>query len=178
MSDLCYTVAGMVTPKWSMSTEGQTFQVSVLPYRCSVCPCCCVCLGCCAADVGSSEGTYELPCICNDIKNCELNSFTIIKIKIYRYHTKSYGKHKLIPNPLVQQIQNYTSRPYVTYTASISLTEVTDFLFIIFHCRFLHLYIHIYTGVPPYPQVVRSVNYRSYVKPRIIPNAKYNVIFV
>jgi hypothetical protein len=31
------TVAGMVTPKVSMSTEGETLQVSVLPYRCSIC---------------------------------------------------------------------------------------------------------------------------------------------
>jgi len=28
----------MVTPKGSMSTEGQTLQVSVLSYRCSICP--------------------------------------------------------------------------------------------------------------------------------------------
>ena len=28
----CGTVAGMVTPKGSMSTEGETFQISVLPY--------------------------------------------------------------------------------------------------------------------------------------------------
>jgi hypothetical protein len=27
----------MVTPKGSMSTEGETFHVSVLPYRCSIC---------------------------------------------------------------------------------------------------------------------------------------------
>jgi hypothetical protein len=33
ISDLCGTVAGMVTPKGSMSTEGETLQVSVLPYR-------------------------------------------------------------------------------------------------------------------------------------------------
>ena len=52
----------MVTPKGSMSTEGETLQVSVLPYRRSVCPFCCVCLGCCAAEFGSSGGTYELPC--------------------------------------------------------------------------------------------------------------------
>jgi len=38
ISDLCGTVAGMVTAKGSMSTEGQTLQVSVLPYRCSICP--------------------------------------------------------------------------------------------------------------------------------------------
>ena len=31
-------VVGMVTPKDSMSTEGETPQVSVLPYRCSICP--------------------------------------------------------------------------------------------------------------------------------------------
>jgi hypothetical protein len=31
------TAAGMVTPKGSMSTEGETLQVSVLPYRCSIC---------------------------------------------------------------------------------------------------------------------------------------------
>jgi hypothetical protein len=38
MSDLCSTVAGMFTPKGSMSTDGETLQVSVLPYRCSICP--------------------------------------------------------------------------------------------------------------------------------------------
>ena len=35
ISDPCGTVAGMVTLKGSMSTEGETLQVSVLPYRCS-----------------------------------------------------------------------------------------------------------------------------------------------
>jgi len=35
--DPCGTIAGMVTPKGSMSTEGETLQVSVLPYRCSIC---------------------------------------------------------------------------------------------------------------------------------------------
>jgi len=62
ISDLCGTVAGMVTPKGSMSTEGERLQVSVLPYRCSICPSCCVCLRCCAAELGSSGGTYGLPC--------------------------------------------------------------------------------------------------------------------
>jgi hypothetical protein len=38
MSDLYGTVAGMVTPKGSMSTEGEALQVSVLPYSCSICP--------------------------------------------------------------------------------------------------------------------------------------------
>ena len=38
ISDFCGTVAGMVTPKGSMSTEGETLQVPVLPYRCSICP--------------------------------------------------------------------------------------------------------------------------------------------
>ena len=37
ISDPCGTVAGMVTPKGSMSTEGETLQFSVLPYRCSIC---------------------------------------------------------------------------------------------------------------------------------------------
>ena len=37
ISDPCGTVAGKVTPKWSMSTEGETLQFSVLPYRCSIC---------------------------------------------------------------------------------------------------------------------------------------------
>ena len=37
ISDPCGTVAGMVTPKGSMSTEGETLQVSLLPYRCSIC---------------------------------------------------------------------------------------------------------------------------------------------
>ena len=38
ISDLCGTVAGMVTPKGSMSTEGETPQLYVPPYRCSICP--------------------------------------------------------------------------------------------------------------------------------------------
>ena len=38
ISDLCGTVAWMVTPKGSISTEGETLQVSVLPYRCSIFP--------------------------------------------------------------------------------------------------------------------------------------------
>jgi hypothetical protein len=38
ISDLCGAVAGMVTPKGSMSIEGETLQVYVLPYRCSICP--------------------------------------------------------------------------------------------------------------------------------------------
>ena len=37
ISDPCGTVAGIVTSKGSMSTEGETFQISVLPYRCSIC---------------------------------------------------------------------------------------------------------------------------------------------
>ena len=37
ISDPCGTVAGIVTPKGSMSTEGETLQVSVLPYRFSIC---------------------------------------------------------------------------------------------------------------------------------------------
>ena len=37
ISDPCGTVAGMVTPKGIMSTERETHQVSVLPYRCSIC---------------------------------------------------------------------------------------------------------------------------------------------
>jgi hypothetical protein len=59
----CSTAAGMVTPKGSMSTEGETLQVSVLPYICSICPAVSVCLGCYAAEFGISGGTYELPCI-------------------------------------------------------------------------------------------------------------------
>jgi hypothetical protein len=39
-----------------------------------------------------------------------MNSFTIIKFKIYKYHTKYYGKYQLIPDPLVQQIGIYTRR--------------------------------------------------------------------
>jgi len=38
ISDFCGTVAEMVTPKGSVLTEGETLQVSVLPYRCSICP--------------------------------------------------------------------------------------------------------------------------------------------
>jgi hypothetical protein len=43
-----------------VNRERETLQDSVLPYSCSMCPRCCVCLGCCAADLGSSDGTYEL----------------------------------------------------------------------------------------------------------------------
>jgi hypothetical protein len=32
--------------------------------------------------------------------------------------------------------------------------------------------------VPPYPRVILSKTYHGYVKPQIIPNAIYNVIFV
>jgi len=38
ISDLCGTVTGMVTPKGSMSTEGEILQFSVLRYRSSICP--------------------------------------------------------------------------------------------------------------------------------------------
>jgi hypothetical protein len=38
ISDLCSRVAGMVTPEGSMWTEEETLEVSVLPYRCSICP--------------------------------------------------------------------------------------------------------------------------------------------
>jgi hypothetical protein len=34
------------------------------------------------------------------------------------------------------------------------------------------------TVVFTYPLVIRSKTYRGYVKPRVIPNAIYNVIFV
>jgi hypothetical protein len=34
------------------------------------------------------------------------------------------------------------------------------------------------TVLPPYSRVMRSKNYRGYMKPQIIPNAIYNVIFV
>ena len=33
-----------------------------------------------------------------------------------------------------------------------------------------------YTGGPPYPRVIRSKTYSGYGKPRVIPNAIYNVI--
>jgi hypothetical protein len=59
----------MVTLKGSMSTEGETLQFSVLPYRCSMCPFWCACLGCCAAEFGSFGGTYESPCIAALILN-------------------------------------------------------------------------------------------------------------
>ena len=48
ISDPCGTVAEMVTPKGSMSTEGETLQVSVLPYRCSIC-----------APLLTSEGSWQ-----------------------------------------------------------------------------------------------------------------------
>jgi len=38
ISGLCSTVVGIVTPKDSMSTEGETLQFSVLSYSCSIRP--------------------------------------------------------------------------------------------------------------------------------------------
>jgi hypothetical protein len=38
--------------------------------------------------------------------------------------------------------------------------------------------VNVSTGVPPYPRVIRSKTYRGYMKPWVIPNAIYNVIFV
>jgi hypothetical protein len=38
ISDLWGTVTGIVTPKGNMSTERETLQVSVLPYKCSIYP--------------------------------------------------------------------------------------------------------------------------------------------
>jgi hypothetical protein len=35
-----------------------------------------------------------------------------------------------------------------------------------------------YINMPPYLWVIRSKSYRGYVKPRIIPNAIFKVIFV
>jgi hypothetical protein len=35
-----------------------------------------------------------------------------------------------------------------------------------------------HTVVPPYPRIIRSKTYRSYMKPQIIPNAIYIMIFV
>jgi hypothetical protein len=89
MSDLCGTVAGMVTPKGNISTEGETLQVSVVPNRCSIAPLCRVCLGCCVAEFGISGGTYELPCIkqrriwrCRFKGNCELSSVSMVTLRL------------------------------------------------------------------------------------------------
>jgi hypothetical protein len=40
------------------------------------------------------------------------------------------------------------------------------------------VFIYIYTFVPPYSWVIRSKTYCGYAKPRIIPNAIYNTIFM
>jgi len=37
ISDPCGIAAEMVTPNGSMSKEGEALQVSILPYRCSIC---------------------------------------------------------------------------------------------------------------------------------------------
>jgi hypothetical protein len=100
MSNLCGTVAGMVTPKGSMSTQGETLQVSVLPYRCSICPFCCVCLGCCAAEFRSSRGTYELPCI---------SVFAFITqvefaYEAFRYQYKLWEKHGITGQRVITYI--------------------------------------------------------------------------
>jgi hypothetical protein len=41
-----------------------------------------------------------------------------------------------------------------------------------------HTHTHTHTVVPPYSGVVGSMRYLGYLKPRIIPNAIYNVIFL
>jgi len=41
-----------------------------------------------------------------------------------------------------------------------------------------YILIKLNIGGPPYPRVIRSKTYRVYMKPRIIPNAVYDVIFV
>ena len=71
-------------PKGSVSTEGETLQVSVLPYRCSICPplgmrhvnpvikflphTCNMCgrnvITGLTSEVGNPGGTYELSCMC------------------------------------------------------------------------------------------------------------------
>jgi hypothetical protein len=61
MSDHCGTVAGMVMPERSISTEAETFQVSLLPYSCLICPFCCVCLCRCAAEFEVPEGLINYP---------------------------------------------------------------------------------------------------------------------
>jgi hypothetical protein len=43
---------------------------------------------------------------------------------------------------------------------------------------FLLAYHFLSTGVLQYPRVISFKTYRGYVKPRIIPNAIYNVVFV
>jgi hypothetical protein len=43
----------------------------------------------------------------------------------------------------------------------------------VWYISFFFVRVKIYTGVPPYPQVIRSKTYRGYVKLRIVPNAIY-----
>jgi hypothetical protein len=51
-------------------------------------------------------------------------------------------------------------------------------------CIYIYIYIYIYRerererGVTPVSRVIRSKSHRASVKPRIILNAIYNVIFV
>ena len=42
-------------------------------------------------------------------------------------------------------------------------------------CMIVGMYV--YTGGPRYPRVIGSKTYRSYVKPRIVPNAIYIYIY-
>jgi hypothetical protein len=62
MSVLCCTVAGMVTPKGSMSTEGETDTPSFCPTLQVLDMSLLLCLSW-AAEFGSSGEAYELPCI-------------------------------------------------------------------------------------------------------------------
>jgi hypothetical protein len=86
MFDLCSTVAGMVTPKGSMSTEGEKFKVSVLRGTLQVLDMSfllSLSLGSCAAEIGSSEGSYELPYIVRNKFTIELQQ----TFKINKAHT-------------------------------------------------------------------------------------------
>jgi hypothetical protein len=72
-----------------------------------------------------------------------------------------------------QRIKQHTTLHYLTDWLSVTLSTITYFI----DCSYIH-WTKFCTVVPPYPQVIRSKTYRSYIKPQIIPNAIYNVIFV
>jgi hypothetical protein len=61
----------------------------------------------------------------------------------------------------------------ITYLMTILISKINDR-----EGKGQKSFLTLYTVVPPYPRVIRSETYRGYVKPQVIPNAIYNVIFM
>jgi hypothetical protein len=77
-----------------------------------------------------------------------------------------YGTSRLIKMLVVKQL-NATIPHH-----AVVLTNISPIL------AFQGFHTKLCTVVPPHSRVIRSKTYRGYLKPRTIPNAIYNAIFV